>query len=77
VAIERIVNPRLPLRYELDEKDLVLPGKAWGGPLTVKVLVNRHGKVGVSERGDLRGIHKGKARSGEQHVNVVVDEETP
>jgi len=43
--------------------------------MALKVHVNRHGKVGHSERGDLRGVHKGQVQSGNTHVDVVVDEE--
>jgi len=75
VAIKRIIAPRLPLQYSIGERDLVLPGKSWIGPLTIKVYVNRHGKVGAAERGDLRGVHRGKVRSGASHVDIVVDEE--
>lgn len=75
VAIKRIIDPRLPLRYTIEDRDLVLPGESSKGRLTVKVFVNRHGKVGATERGDLRGVHRGKVRSGDSHVDIVVDEE--
>lgn len=74
VAVKRIINPALPLRYTMDENDLVLPGPAWKGPLTVTVYVNLHGKPGFSRPGDMRGVHRGSARSGDRNVNVVVDE---
>lgn len=74
VAVKRIINPKLPIRYSMRDDDLVLPGPAWKGPLRVIVYVNRHGKVGVSVRGDLRGSHRGPAFSGEKNVNIVIDE---
>ncbi|MFC1679777.1 hypothetical protein ACFL2T_06155, partial [Elusimicrobiota bacterium] len=44
VAVKRIINPALPLRYTIDEDNLVLPGPVWKGPLTVTVHVNMRGK---------------------------------
>ena len=74
-SIKQIINPRLPLRYEMGEEDLVLPGPAWKGPLKVDVYVNTNGRVGPPTKGDFRGTHRGAVRSGERHVDVVIDEE--
>ncbi len=74
VAVRRVVNPRLPLEYAMGPEDLILPGPAWHGPLSVQVHVNRHGKLGETKRGDLRGTQRGMARAGERHANVVIDE---
>lgn len=75
VAVKRVINPRLPLAYELRREDLVLPGPAWRGALSVRVYITPHGKLGEWTRGDLRGAHPGTVRTGERHANVVVDEQ--
>ncbi len=74
VAVKKIVNPRLPIHYRITSDDLILPGETWDGPLTVTVVVNNHGKLGVLKRGDLRGTHRGLIRSGARHVDIVIDQ---
>lgn len=75
VAVKRIINPRFPLHYSMNENDLLLPGPVWQGPLTVTVHVNKHGRLGTQKKRDLRGYHRGTARSGDRSVNVVIDQE--
>ena len=75
IAVQRIINPTFPLEYRMSNEDLVLPGPVWGGALTVKTLVNSSGKVGVTQRGDLTGSHRGSVRAGERGVDVVIDGE--
>jgi len=75
IAVKRFINPRLPLDYKLGPEDVVFPGEAWEGTLTVKVDANRHGEVGVTKPGDLRGFHKGQVRSGSRDVDIVIEEE--
>ena len=75
VAVKRIVNPKLPIDYQIGQEDLVLPGKSWQGPLQVKVYVNTHGQVGLTLQGDLTGGHPGPVHSGERDVDVVIDSE--
>ncbi|HBL16327.1 MAG: hypothetical protein A2X36_11890 [Elusimicrobia bacterium GWA2_69_24] len=74
VAVRQIINPDLPLKYSLNEDDLVLPGHAGDGPLTVSVTLTPHGTVGLVQPGDIRGRHRGTARAGDRHVDIVLDE---
>ena len=74
VAVKKIVNPRLPIHYRMTADDLILPGDIWDGPLTVTVVVNNHGTLGVSKPGDLRGTHRGLIRSGARHVDIVINQ---
>jgi len=75
VAVKRILNPRLPLAYQLTEEDMVLPGPVWRGPLTVRVHVNTHGQAGIIVHGDLIGTNPGPVYSEDKNVNIVVDRE--
>lgn len=75
VAVKRIINPRFPLHYSMNENDLLLPGPIWRGPLNVTVYVNKHGRLGIQKKRDLRGYHRGTARSGDRNVNIVIDHE--
>lgn len=73
VAVQKIVNPKLPVYYTMTQEDLVLPGPAWNGPLTVNVFVNAHGNLGVTRPGDMTGTHRGAIRTGERNADVIVD----
>ena len=73
VAVKRIINPTFPLRYQFHADDLVLPGKVWQGPLTVKVFVNSHGRLGEVQKGDLTGAYHGSAYAGDRDVDIVID----
>ncbi|MBI3297970.1 MAG: hypothetical protein HYZ75_07395 [Elusimicrobia bacterium] len=73
VAVKRFVNPHLPLQWDMGVEDLILPGRDWSGPLSVRVAVNGHGKIGEALKGDLYGEHRHPARSGDRSVDVVVD----
>jgi hypothetical protein len=73
IAVKRFIDPKLPLHYQMKSEDLLLPGPVWKGDLTVKVFVNSHGKAGVVEPGDLTGTYKFPVRSGERHVNLLID----
>ncbi|MFH2204722.1 MAG: hypothetical protein ABIJ96_16535 [Elusimicrobiota bacterium] len=75
VAIKKIINPTLPVHYRMNAEDLVLPGPAWAGPLQVRVVVNSHGTLGVTLKGDLRGTHRGEVWSGGRDINVVIDQQ--
>ena len=74
VAVKRIINPGFPLRYIMDEGNLVLPGPSWTGPLTITAMLSMHGTVGIEKKGDMRGVHRGTARPGDKDVNIVIDE---
>lgn len=75
VAVKRIVNPHLPLKWSMGVPDLILPGRDWDGALSVHIDVNAHGKVGESLKGDFRGEHRHPVRSGDSSVDVVVNNE--
>jgi len=51
VAIKRLINPKFPLDFEIEEKDLLID--AFGNNLKMEVYINNHGKLGVLEAGDI------------------------
>lgn len=73
VAVKKIINPKLPLSYRMDEEDLVLPGPGWKTPLNVKVYVNAHGRIGQPGPGDLGGSYRSLAHPPERFVSIVID----
>ena len=75
IAVQRVINPAFPLDYKMRNEDLVLPGPVWHGALTLKVVVNTHGTLGLTQKGDLTGFHKGTVRAGDTGVDLVIDSE--
>ncbi|MFA6091373.1 MAG: hypothetical protein WCU88_03100 [Elusimicrobiota bacterium] len=75
VAVKRIINPRLPTPYQMNEEDLVLPGPVWKGVMSVKVHLTTHGQAGLILHGDLTGRHSGPVYCDDQNVDVTVDNE--
>ncbi|MFA6029748.1 MAG: hypothetical protein WC969_07840 [Elusimicrobiota bacterium] len=75
VAMKRTVNPKLPLKYEMNEEDLVLPGPVWKGSLSVKAQLSTHGQAGLTLHGDLTGSHPGSARNDDGGVDIRIDRE--
>jgi hypothetical protein len=74
VAVKKIIDPKLPLHYRMDSEDLVLPGENWKGPLTIKVYINSHGKIGQPASGDLGGSYRSPVFPPESFVSIVIDE---
>lgn len=72
VAVTRIIDPRLPLRYQMRNEDLVLPGPVWQGPLMVRVFLGTEGEADPTA-GKPVGEHSGHVHTGERNVNVVID----
>ena len=74
IAVKKFINPKLPMHYRMDAEDLVLPGENWKGPLTVKVYINSHGRIGQPVTGDLGGSYRSPVFPPETFVSVVIDE---
>ncbi len=73
VAVKRIVNPRFPVRYQMTDQDLVVPGTHPEDPLTIEVEMNSHGNVGAPVKGDLAGVYPDAISSRQSRVHLLVD----
>lgn len=74
VAIKRVVNPKFPLNFQLEEEDLLATNVE--GDLKLEVQINSHGKLGVIKEGDIFGSAAGLIRSNSKEVLVQADKMT-
>lgn len=74
IAIKRIVNPKFPLAFELQEEDLL--ASSVEGNLKLEVQINNHGKLGIIREGDIFGAYEQTIRSNSKNVFVQADKMT-
>ncbi len=74
VAIKRIVNPKFPLEFTLQEDDLLATDVA--GDLKLEVQINSHGKLGVIREGDIFGAAESSIKPNSKNVLVQADKMT-
>ncbi len=72
LAVRRMSNTGFPVQYEVTGEDVMIPGMPFEGPVSVRVRLDRDGRVGV-QPGDLEGRSKGPARVGDRGVDIVLD----
>ena len=74
VAIKRVVNPKFPLAFELNEDDLL--ASSVEGELKLEVQINSHGKLGVIKEGDIFGAADDIIYPNSKEVLVQADKMT-
>ena len=74
IAIKRIVNPKFPLNFTLQEEDLLATDVA--GDLKLEVQINNHGKLGVIREGDIFGAAEQSIKPNSKDVLVQADKMT-
>ncbi|MBR3603137.1 MAG: hypothetical protein IKL48_00335 [Elusimicrobiaceae bacterium] len=74
VAIKRVVNPKFPLQFQLEEEDLL--ATTLEGDLKLEVQINSHGKLGVIKEGDIFGSASKTIKSNAKDVIVQADKMT-
>jgi hypothetical protein len=72
VAVKQIVNPKFPLEFRIDQKDLIL-ADAWKGPFKMEVQVNSHGQVGELKSGDMFGKLDVPVNFRAKNIEVTID----
>jgi hypothetical protein len=73
LAVHRIVNPRFPVSFSMNDDDLIVPEIPGDTPLRIQVQMNSHGAVGTPLRGDLEGLHPNVVYPGDKRIHVVID----
>lgn len=74
IAIKRVVNPKFPLEFALEEEDLLAANVE--GDLKLEVQINNHGKLGVIKEGDIFGSIDGMIQPNSKNVLVQADKMT-
>lgn len=54
VAVKKVINPVFPMRFEISKSNLIMPDLLTRR-VTVEAFLNRHGRLGIVEKGDLKG----------------------
>lgn len=60
VAVSKIINPVFPAEFKLTPANLIMPDLLTRG-VYLEALLNTHGQLGVSRKGDLRGERREQA----------------
>lgn len=54
VAVKKIINPVFPAKFEMTTANLIMPDLLTGR-LYLEAMLNTHGQLGVSRKGDIKG----------------------
>lgn len=54
VAVKKVINPVFPMTFEITPSNLIMPD-ILTRRVTLEAFLNTHGRLGVFERGDLKG----------------------
>jgi len=72
LAVKRVANTGFPMRYRVSEGDVMIQGMPFEGSVSVKVLLDGDGRVGV-QPGDLEGSVAKPVPVGSTGVDIVLD----
>lgn len=77
LAVQRVVEPRLPLEFSIGPEDRMLEQIPFGGPLTLSARLDGDGNAMTRLPGDLQGAASGSYEPGASGVEIVIDEVLP
>jgi len=72
VAVQKIINPVFPARFELAAAGLIMPDLLTRR-VYLEALLNTHGQLGVFRRGDLKGELSGRVHFISKGVELRLD----
>ena len=74
LAVQRIVAPQFPLKYWLTQEDVMIPGVVFQGSVNMIARIDKDGKVGTPQPGDMEGTFPGNpVQVGDQHIDMIID----
>ncbi len=74
LAVKRVPQPAFPYVYSLDRDDVMLPGVAFQGEVSVMARVAQGGSAGAPRPGDMEGVYlRNPARVGDGHVDILIE----
>lgn len=76
VAVQRQMNVKFPLRYEMTAKDLMMPAVPFAGPFIVHVRLDRDGDPMTRDENDLYGSFAGEVNNGDEGVHMTLVKKT-
>jgi cytochrome c-type biogenesis protein CcmH len=74
LAVQKIVGMKFPLDYKFTQEDVLRPGTALQGEVTVSAVIRKSGFVGMNTPGDMEGAYAKPVSVGTQHVDFAIDQ---
>jgi len=75
VAVKRIDAPRFPVEFEITSRDVMVQGSELRGMVEVVARVDKDGKAGPPQAGDLEGQYeKNPTLVGARDVEIVINQ---
>lgn len=72
LAVKRILHATFPLRYEITAADMMVPNIPFTGEVTIMVRVDKDGKAGPAQPGDLEGRTEQPVLIGKKEADILV-----
>jgi hypothetical protein len=72
VAVQRHGKVQYPFRYEISQKDLMMPGMPFAGPFLVQARLDRDGDPMTKGADDLYAEAQGAVQVGQEGVHLVL-----
>jgi tetratricopeptide (TPR) repeat protein len=74
LAVKKIERPKFPVRYTLDQENVMVPGVSFSGKIVVSARLDKDGNAATRQAGDLVGEYKNNPiEVGAQNVDIVID----
>lgn len=77
LAVQRVVEPRLPLAFSIGPEDRMIEQIPFAGPLVLSARLDADGNAMTRLPGDLQGTAPGRHEPGASGVEIVIDEALP
>jgi hypothetical protein len=74
LAVQRVVDPQLPLAFSIGPEDRMIEQMPFAGPLTLSARLDADGNAMTRLPGDLQGAAPGTYEPGASGVEIVIDE---
>lgn len=73
LAVARVARPRFPLKFEISGRDVMIPGAAFEGMVSLSARLDADGAAGPAGAGDLEGRSPAPVRVGAANARIVID----
>jgi cytochrome c-type biogenesis protein CcmH len=74
LAVKRFDGPQFPVSFEITDKDMMVQGSELRGMVDVLARVDRDGKAGPPQPGDLEGqFEKNPTLVGSREVEIIIN----